>query len=522
MCHANLVLELPPCGVVLLTGLNGSGKSALIEGVAAGLWGESLRGPNPWPAGGGRVEVETADLWTARSREPATRRGLGKQRLQWARLGETDPGYESAAKAHAALLGQLGPLELWARTHVFARRDAAEFAGATDGERMRLMEALLGLDGFDAAAKAARVSLQVEERSLTTITAELRARELLVSQLRTRIARTEAHAPPEAPDPAVVQAARESLREADATGESLRRACDHSRADLQASRARVQQLRGRAVAAACPSCRRPFDDVAEALTHLETERDTARRDLDASERQHTIAEDALRAHQTAHAPAYARLDALLAQVQAAAQGAGVRQLLADDRAALARAESEAEELAASRDAVEHRRAVLTTAAQVLGLQGVRGHLLAHALPVVSDAAGSWLARFGRPGWGFNLRASAGELAVELTGTPHGEGYKGLSEGERKRVDLALLLALGDLAASARGRAPGTLWFDEALDPPLDAEGSAQVGEALRELAEPGGDSPRAVVVIAHSPDVATTLRPDVHYHLDERGLTRVH
>ena len=522
MSHADTTLDLPVSGVVLLTGLNGAGKTALIEAVAVGLWGTPLRGTSPWPTAGGRVEITASDLWAHRSRGAQTRQGLGKQHLQWALTGAADPGYESAAKAHAALGAVLGPADLWARTHVFARRDAAAFAGATDGERKRLLEALLGLSGFDPAAKACREQLSAADKALAVATARVQSLIRAADDLRTRIARTLAVTPPEAPAAEDVEAARATYLRESAGLPGLSSAVTAARNEHGAAMRHQQTLaqRARQSPTECPTCRRPFDGAADAAAHLAQECKTAAESVQTAADALGLAVAAENAERARIDPLRAAVADLEARTRAAAQGDHLRSLVAEDEAALERINAEGRGLEADLASLTLRRDTLTATAQVLGLGGVRGHLLAHALPIVAQAATGWLARFGRPAWGFDLKATGDALTVDLTGAPHGHGYRGLSEGEKKRVDLALLLALGDLTASAQGRAPGTLWFDEALDPPLDAEGAAQVGEALRELAE--GENPRAVVVIAHSPDVALYLRPDVHYSVVAGTVTRVH
>ena len=88
----------------------------------------------------------------------------------------------------------------------------------------------------------------------------------------------------------------------------------------------------------------------------------------------------------------------------------------------------------------------------------------------------------------------------------GRAYASCSGGERRRVDVALLLALRELAVAAHGRA-GTIWADEVFDA-FDVQGVQDAAAALREMA-----SERLVVVVTHSPDLLAALRPDVRIRL---------
>ena len=91
--------------------------------------------------------------------------------------------------------------------------------------------------------------------------------------------------------------------------------------------------------------------------------------------------------------------------------------------------------------------------------------------------------------------------MEVEGAGGGHGYKASSGGERKRIDIAVMLALGDIARRLRGEKGSTLFFDEAFDA-LDEQGLAAVVGVLRELAQD-----RAVVVISHNPLLIDHLRP---------------
>jgi recombinational DNA repair ATPase RecF len=77
-------LEFPDRGLVLVTGPNGHGKSSLIESVAFGCWGETLRGRSPWVDGlAGELTVETDLSSVERS---ATKAGCVRSR----RMGVTE------------------------------------------------------------------------------------------------------------------------------------------------------------------------------------------------------------------------------------------------------------------------------------------------------------------------------------------------------------------------------------------------------------------------------------------------
>jgi DNA repair exonuclease SbcCD ATPase subunit len=90
----------------------------------------------------------------------------------------------------------------------------------------------------------------------------------------------------------------------------------------------------------------------------------------------------------------------------------------------------------------------------------------------------------------------------------GGSYKGASAGQRRRIDVALLFALSELAVASRGAMPGTLFVDEVFDV-LDDEGVESVGAAMQEVAQD-----RCVLVVTHNPDLVRALRPARRWHLE--------
>ncbi len=156
MSHPSTVLDFLPKGLMTVTGPNGGGKSSLPEAVSYCFWGKTLRGTPPWQEETAcTVRVTNEAITVERSRTK------GKTRLEWAMAdGEEPPEYETATKAQEALEHIVGSWDVWRRSSVFSSHDATHFSLATDGERKRLIEAILGLDRFDPALESCRVDLK--------------------------------------------------------------------------------------------------------------------------------------------------------------------------------------------------------------------------------------------------------------------------------------------------------------------------------------------------------------------------
>lgn len=515
-------VRLPPAGIVLVTGPNGAGKSSLVEAVSVACWGKTLRGTPAWRDGQEGVAFVITDAVLARR----TRTAKGGTRLEWEQAGQSPVAYETTTKAQAALERVVGTHDVWRRTCVFSSQDAAHFTLATDGERKRLLESLLGLDRFDVAADVVRAEHRAAEAAVQAARAtEAVARERAERQTQRRV---EAEAllaamGPE-PDPAALRAAvvaalaHENAAWATMRAESDRlRDAERALADASRQAAQAAAELGRLAAGACASCGRPWEP-AEVQAAIESARATearlgAWRAQTADERRRLAAslEEAQDEHRHFGERRAAAEHAEQAAQHSAAMRAHMRAMLAtaDDDATQAQA-AHAEALQALQGALA-AVAEAQAAAQVLSLTGVRAQLLATALGGIEQVANAWLGRI--VGWGMRVelkpyaeKAGGGvrdAISLEVHGAGGGFGYRAASGGQRRRIDVALLFALAEVAAAAHATPPGTLWLDEVFDA-LDTDGIDAVCAVVEELAQD-----RAVVLVTHNPAMVERLRPDL-------------
>lgn len=89
-----------------------------------------------------------------------------------------------------------------------------------------------------------------------------------------------------------------------------------------------------------------------------------------------------------------------------------------------------------------------------------------------------------------------KFSVEVVNTDGGASYAANSSGEKKRVDLAINLALQSLVASRSSKRLNVVMMDEVFDA-LDGAGIQKVNELLQELST----TVSSVFVISHNPEL---------------------
>ena len=547
-CHQNTKVVFPETGLVLVTGPNGGGKSSLCEAIAVACWGKTLRGSEPWQAGQKSCHAQVIVTEGKQTLEITRIRKGAKTALNWGIQDVAPTTYETTTKAQTALETIIGPWDVWRRCSVFSSHDAAHFTRATDSERKRLLEDVLGLDRFDVALAACRADLKAAERERGEAASSLAVTEARVMAAQQRIA--DAHGtlaqmthpnPPAKADGELdakvvkltgmanstrteIQNARFKLRTADDAGASLR-----------AQAAMLRRTLGAIRADTCPTCTQRIPEMlradleyraSAAVNEANASQATAHAEVADVEALVVELEEELAAldgklreaqHQASEARIHAQRDAQMLRTRTQAA-----KTLADAQAEQDREALKLQSLGWVVEKTTKRVEILTACEQVLGLKGVRAMVLGKALGGIEAVANSWLERLiGRE---LKLHLSpcqekkAGGIteAISLTveGAGGGNGYAGSSGGERRRIDIAILLALAEVAAGASGMAPGTLWFDEVFDT-LDGDGAERAAEVLRELSET-----RCVVVISHSAEVVRSLNADVHLAIENGTVTQ--
>ena len=514
MRHQDSKVDLPQTGLVVVEGTNGSGKSSFIEAVAWSLYGKTLRGAPPHQDGREcyvRVNTSTLDVVKTRSER-------GKNTITFCEKGGQSTKWENATKAKAALASLITPYQVWRRTAAFSSSDASHFTNASDGDRKRLLEDLLGLDKFDEALASCRAhskELSNEETSLSMRVVRLQER---VAAATNRLDDYQQSADTLSDgDVDAINKKIEALNnarlmyEADIFDSKKEIQIWHKNiADLRAQANVNKSKLSRLSASHCPSCNQQIPEalkesleaevvksskaVSSALSEFaQTEQDIENVMLEANESIRSI-NDSVQSNKLV-------IKEILLRKTIGDKIAAVE----DD---LHRFQSELSSLQEKLSKCRKELATVKVCETVLGLKGVRAHIIAQSLAGIQGVANSWLERIAGEGLRLELspyteKSSGGisdAISINIIGAGGGHGYKAASGGERRRIDVALLFALLEVAEAASGHRNGTLFFDEVFDA-LDKGGVEAVVESLHEIAKH-----RAVVVITHSADLSSKLR----------------
>lgn len=516
-------LDLPPAGLVIVTGVNGAGKSGVIEVVSYAGWGKTLRGTDPRVADvAGVAQIETGfGMRVARGWS-----GKGAKQLDVSLLGAAKQvEFESPTKAQDHLIEVLGPWETWRRSCAFSAADDLSFSTASDADRKRLLEGLLGLQRFDVALDRARADARAANQARAIAAAALAASEVRLESTRRHaetLAGLAAAAAPEV-DLATIRH-RQAALEAELTFKSIAkddewRALDarHRAAAQWLSEAKRLQEEVRALSTdpTCPTCGQDVrssphaaDMVTDAKVKLAAHQLVKPGAVDTS-----VHDAALAAFNEVNGALHAARGALLAAGREVKRHAEAVAALKSAQMAAIEFETQVDVEAADLASIDRQIAHLGACDAALGTRGARAHMLSDALVGMECAANAWLDRVARVDAPLRLRLSpytekktggtADAISMEVDGAGGGKGYRAASGGERRRIDVAVMLALAEVAQQADGRVAPTTFFDEVFDA-LDAPGVAQVGAALEHLAQD-----RCVVVITHSVSLARALCADV-------------
>ncbi len=549
--HKDTVLPLPKTGMVLITGENGSGKSSIIEAVPLTLWGKSLRGAKLWASDiAGSVIVADDTTYS--------RRAHGRCKLFYS-TGSTEggAGFDTTKDAQVYVTQKVGTMEQWRRSCVLSSADASNFTSATDAELKRLIEMIVGADKLEYAYRDYLEVLNSVLKKSRAIDNDLQIALVKVQEAKKRIADVASmdykigqSTPPDFERKEILEVAYAQIEQ------EIKRCQDGSRdashgvltADLKTKSAMSEA--DRLSQGDCPSCGQAIPDAMKESAHEAVGQAQAVA-ADASKNAETLLKrfrdeiDDLRKEKAAIAEGVRKIrDTVIRHADYLLNKSNLEKMeKAAESAAqdLAITRTDVRELEKAIEELSSEVAICKAVVQTLSTKGVRAHLVGRVIAAIEASANAWLGKICHGDLELSLKptgmmadgktekaavslqistnrhAAAKEMILQDETGPNGEfrGYENASAGERRRIDIAIMFALAEVAEAAAGREKSTLFCDEIFDA-LDADGINAVCGALDELSKD-----RCVIVISHTAAGRLKEVATEHWHVSDGNLQAV-
>lgn len=172
-----------------------------------------------------------------------------------------------------------------------------------------------------------------------------------------------------------------------------------------------------------------------------------------------------------------------------------------------------DEAQAAVDALNYQKHVLEQGNTLLKDNGIRTKIIQHYLPVINKWVNYYLSAMDFP-----IQFTLDDQFNETIKSRHRDvfSYENFSEGEKKRIDLALVLTWRAVARMKNSVYTNLLLFDEVFDSSLDVSGTEDFLSLLHTL-----DKDTNVFVISHKTDAMIDKFSHVLSVTKERGFSVV-
>ena len=464
-------------GLLLVHGTNGAGKSSrMVDAPSYAFWGKTERGVDPWSTQAGFVSVET-DAFTI------TRRWTGKSLS--VRL--TDPTrateFSTNTAATAEVCRRYMTLDAWKLCARLTSNDIAAFSRAAAAKELSMLESVLGLSWVKRASAAASAKHREAQSALAELSYSQKQTQQQIAHIEHTIALAEmllgeVPEPPTFPKPTEQYIA--DLR--------LQIAGNRSQAQHHlAGQHNGEQASGRS----CPTCKRPWVHTQGSETPQENGAPHVYETVPLAQGSWDLL-DAARDQQAA----WASYESAVRSRQAKLQQLN----LPREHERLLDALCDAMAIDTDLQGAQKQAEIAAAVHQLYSAGGVRELLLKSALSQLAQTATEYAAALGlgHTSIGLDLRADNGKIEFSATGVGGKHGYDGASSGQRRRIDIAMALAMAD---NSRYGKRGTLWLDEVFDS-LDEDGIDQVVNLVSQLAQQ-----RQVILLTHNYTALQMMRP---------------
>ena len=186
---------------------------------------------------------------------------------------------------------------------------------------------------------------------------------------------------------------------------------------------------------------------------------------------------------------------------------------ADIEVGIAEAQSARRELESQKEELASRAEVYKAVAGLLKDSGIKTLIVKQYLPIINRLVNQYLAKLD-----FFVKFHLDENFTETILSRHRDdfSYASFSEGEKSRIDLALLLTWRAIARMKNSCSTNLLILDEIFDSSLDDGGLAEVTKILYNLGED-----QTVIVVSHKGDqIADKFKNTMRFE-KVRGFSKI-
>lgn len=170
------------------------------------------------------------------------------------------------------------------------------------------------------------------------------------------------------------------------------------------------------------------------------------------------------------------------------------------------------------------KGILEDVVKIYSNSGVKSHVLDLITPYLNERANKYLNRLTGSGievtFSTQKKKKDGEMSdkfdIQISNEVGGETYNANSEGEKKRIDLAISLAIQDLVVSKSNLATNMIIYDEIFDA-LDDVGSENAVELLKERLGSVG----TIFVVTHSEHLKNLFENKITVTKDKNGNSTI-
>lgn len=171
------------------------------------------------------------------------------------------------------------------------------------------------------------------------------------------------------------------------------------------------------------------------------------------------------------------------------------------------------ELIKNHDDLSHKRVIMDAASMLLRDNGIKVKVIRHYIPIINRTINAYLTAMDFP-----IQFVFDEEFQESIKSRYRDefAYDSFSEGEKKRIDLALLLTWRAVARLKNSAATNLLILDEVFDSSLDANGTE---EFLKIIA--GLEKETRVFIISHKVDALVDKFDHSITFVKDRGFSTI-